>query len=146
LLDSVGALTELRAEGKIGEIGLSNVTVAQIEAARACTPIASVQNRLSLMDRADLSTARHCEQVGITYLAYQPLGGPGVRQADPVVAGVAERLGVSVQQVWLAWLLAQGECLLPLVGSTRPATILDSAAAVTTQLDTDDLRRLDQLA
>jgi len=142
LIDSVGALRELQNEGKVRNIGLSNVDIEQIEVARTVAPIASVQNRLAYAHRADLPTARHCADRGIAYLAYMPLGGAGRSAPDDAVRAVAERHGVSVQRVQLAWLLAQDAPVLPLVGATRPATIVDSAGAASLRLTEDDLARL----
>ena len=140
LADSVGALRELQEAGKIRSIGLSNVDVEQIEEARAVAPIASVQNRLAYAHRADLGTARHCADHGIAYLAYMPLGGTaGTFEPDDALRTVAERHGVSVQRVQLAWLLAQDAPVLPLVGATRPATIVDSAGAAGLRLTDADL-------
>ena len=142
LADSVGALRELQVAGKVRCIGLSNVDIRQIEAARAVASIASVQNRLAYAHRADLGTARHCADRGIAYLAYMPLGGTGRSAPDDALRSVAGRYGVSVQRVQLAWLLAQDVPVLPLVGATRPATIVDSAAAAGLRLTEDDLLRL----
>ena len=142
-VDSVGALRELQNAGKVRNIGLSNVDIEQIEVARTVAPIASVQNRLAYAHRADLPTARHCADRGIAYLAYMPLGGTDGRTApDDGLRTVAERHGVSVQRVQLAWLLAQDAPVLPLVGATRPATIVDSAGAADLRLADDDLARL----
>jgi aryl-alcohol dehydrogenase-like predicted oxidoreductase len=140
LAESVGALGELQAAGKVAEIGLSNVTVAQIEQARAEAPIATVQNRLSMADRSDLPTVLHCAGVGLRYLAYLPLGGSGTRLDDPVVTEVAARHGASAAQIWIAWVQAQGDHVTPLVGASRPATIRDSARAGHIKLDRGDLR------
>jgi diketogulonate reductase-like aldo/keto reductase len=101
-----------------------------------------VQNRLAYAHRADLPTARHCADRGIAYLAYMPLGGARRSAPDDAVRAVAERHGVSVQRVQLAWLLAQDAPVLPLVGATRPATIVDSAGAASLRLTEDDLARL----
>jgi aryl-alcohol dehydrogenase-like predicted oxidoreductase len=138
LTESVGALRELRDEGKIASIGLSNVSVAQIDEARAEAPIATVQNQLSMAVRGDLPTVAHCAEVGLRYLAYLPLGGSGSHLDTPA----AERLGVSAAQVWLAWVLAQGPHVTALVGASRPATIADSARADRLTLGPDDLALL----
>ncbi len=135
LADSVGALRDLQTAGKVAAIGLSNVSIEQVELARAEAPIASVQNRLSLADRADLATVAHCATVGLRYLAYQPLGGSGRRQDNPAIIEIAASLGASVPQVWLAWVLAQGAHVTPLVGSSRPETITESACAEQFLLD-----------
>jgi aryl-alcohol dehydrogenase-like predicted oxidoreductase len=139
LLESVEALAELRREGLIAAIGLSNVTTSQLDDARAVAPIASVQNRLSTGDRADLVTVADCESRGIAYLAYMPFGGP---DGDPgsAVAAIALARGVSTQRVQLAWLRALSPNVIPLVGASRPASILDSARYI--ELDAAELAQL----
>lgn len=127
LPDSVGALEQLRQEGKIAALGLSNVTVAQLDAALAVAPIASVQNRLSYGHPDDLPTALACAQRGVAYLAYAPFGGPSGRPPEAALS-IARRRGVSVHRVLLAWLRAQSPNIVPLAGASRPASISDSAA------------------
>lgn len=139
LAESVGALRDLRDEGRIARIGLSNVDIQQIEVARAVAPIAAVQNRLSYSTRGDLPVAEHCRRLGITYLAYMPLHGPD----DAALTAVAGRHGVSTQQVRVAWLLDRAPGVVPLVGSSRRSSIVDSLAALTLQLTPDDVSRLD---
>jgi len=133
LAESVDALGQLRREGKVAAIGLSNVTVGQLDAALAVAPIAAVQNRLSYGNPADLPTALACAQRNVAYLAYAPFGGPSGAPPEPALT-VADRRGVSVHRVLLAWLRAQSPNILPLVGASRPASIRDSA----TPLDLDD--------
>lgn len=130
LVESVGALRDLRHEGKVARIGLSNVDIEQITTAQAVTPIAAVQNRLSYSTRGDLPVAEHCRRLGIAYLAYMPLHGPD----DAALTEVASRHGVSTQRVRLAWLLTRAPGVVPLVGATRPASIVDSLAALTLTL------------
>lgn len=127
LADSVGALEQLRQEGKIAAIGLSNVTIAQLDEARAVAPIATVQNRLSYGQPDDRPTALACMERGIGYLAYAPFGGPSGQPPQAALA-VATRRGVSVHRVLLAWLRAQSPNIVPLAGASRPASIADSAA------------------
>lgn len=129
LPDSVGALEQLRQEGKIAAIGLSNVTVDQLDEALAAAPIAAVQNRLSYGEPGDLPTALACAERNIAYLAYMPLGGPSGTPPEGALA-VAKRRGVSVQRVLLAWLRDQAPNIVPLVGASRPASISDSAVPV----------------
>ena len=126
LLDSVGALEQLRQEGKIAAIGLSNVTIAQLDEARAVAPIATVQNRLSYGDPGDLPTARACLLRGVSYLAHSPFGGSS-GTPDGAALAVAKQRGVSVHRVLLAWLRAQSPNIVPLAGASRPASIADSA-------------------
>jgi aryl-alcohol dehydrogenase-like predicted oxidoreductase len=126
LADSVGALAQLRQEGKIAAVGLSNVSVAQLDEGSAVTRIEAVENRLSYADPADLPTALACERRGIAYLAYAPLAAPSGRPLEAALA-VAGRHDASVQRVMLAWLREQAPGIVPLVGASRPASIRDSA-------------------
>jgi len=137
--DSAGALGQLRHEGKIAAVGLSNVTLAQLDEARAVTPVDAVQNRLSYADPADLPTALACAGRGIAYLAYSPLAAPS---GPPLRAAltVAGRHHASVQRVMLAWLRAQAPSIVPLAGASRPASIRDSANLL--ELTRQDLAEL----
>lgn len=133
LADSIGALDQLRQEGKIAAIGLSNVTTAQLDQALTLAPIAAVQNRLAYGCPADLPTALACFERHVAYLAYSPLGGPS-GMPPAAAAAIAKRRGVSVPRVLLAWLRQQSPGIIPLVGASRPASIRDSA----TMLDLTD--------
>jgi aryl-alcohol dehydrogenase-like predicted oxidoreductase len=141
LADSVGALAELRQEGKIAAAGLSNVTLAQLDEARAVAPVDAVQNRLSYADPADLATALACAERGLAYLAYAPLAAPS-RPRQAAALSVAGRHGASVQRVMLAWLRAQAPNIVPLAGASRPASIRDSADPLA--LTPDDLAELSE--
>jgi aryl-alcohol dehydrogenase-like predicted oxidoreductase len=136
LAESVGALKELHCEGKIATVGLSNVTIPQLETAMAIAPVATVQNRLSYGQPADLLMALACAKRSIVYLAYMAFAGP-----PGAAAIIARRRGVSVHRVLLAWLRAQSPNIVPLVGASRPASIRDSAAPLDlTSQDLADLR------
>jgi pyridoxine 4-dehydrogenase len=139
LEDSVGALAQLQREGKIAAIGLSNVTVAQLDDALVIAPVAAVQNRLAFADPGDLPTALACARRGVAYLAYSPFGGPSGTPPQAALA-VARRRGVSVHRVLLAWLRRQSPNIVPLVGASRPASIQDSAAPLA--VDDRDLEEL----
>jgi pyridoxine 4-dehydrogenase len=146
LLESVGALAELHDEGKIAHIGLSNVSIPQLELARTGATIASVQNRLGFDYRSDLLMARLCSELGIVYLAYMPLGGTaraGPLPDDPRVK-VARNHQVSVEQVTLSWLRAQAPTIVPIVGSSSVSTIMDSAGSVSLELFPEERALLDQ--
>jgi aryl-alcohol dehydrogenase-like predicted oxidoreductase len=136
LAESVGALEELRQQGMIAAIGLSNVSTSQIDEALAVAPIATVQNRLSPEHRGDLATVVDCESRGIAYLAYMPFGG-GKELPGAAVSAIAAARQVSTQRVQLAWLRAWASNVLPLVGASRPTSILDSAELI--ELDHDEL-------
>ena len=148
--DSVGALADLRDEGKVRLVGLSNVTIDQIDEANAIVPVASVQNQLSPAFRSSGPEMAHCQERGIAFLAWAPLGGTGpaatLGWTHRAFSEVATRHGVSPQQVALAWSLAQGEVVIPIPGASRPATITDSASAAELSLEEDDLNLLGMVA
>jgi aryl-alcohol dehydrogenase-like predicted oxidoreductase len=145
--ESVGALAELREAGKIRMAGLSNVSIAQIDEARSIVPVVSVQNQFSPAFRSSAAELAYCGGLGIAFLAWSPLGGMSAASdlaaRHAAFGAVAGRLGVSPQQVALAWVLAQGEHVIPIPGSSRPETIRDSAAAAHVDLSADDLTLLD---
>ena len=148
LEESVGALADLRREGKIQHIGLSNVGLAELRRARAMAPIVSVQNRLSIFDRQDLRSGLvdACAAEGLAYLAYGPVGGMKgkVRTAqDALLRELAEARGVSTFRIALAWLLERSPSIIPIPGATRAASIVDSAAAADLELTGDERARLD---
>lgn len=146
--ESVGGLAELRDQGKIRLVGLSNVDVDQIDEARAVVPIASVQNQFSPAFLSSAGEIAHCAKHGIAFLAWSPLGGISsagrIGDHHSAYAVVARRHGVSPQQVALAWELAQSDVVIPIAGSRRPETIRDSAAAAALRLSEDDLALLEE--
>jgi aryl-alcohol dehydrogenase-like predicted oxidoreductase len=144
--ESLGAFKELRDEGKVRLVGISNVTIAQIEEALSVVEIATVQNEFSPRYRSSEEELRHCEKRGIAFLPWSPLGGMR-RAADlgsrhETFAEVASAHGVSPQRVALAWELALSPVVIPIPGATRPETITDSARAADLQLHPDDVQRL----
>jgi aryl-alcohol dehydrogenase-like predicted oxidoreductase len=140
--ESVGALRDLKDEGKVTHVGLSNVTVAQLEEAEAIVPIAAVQNELSLGYTSPIAKGEvaACEQRAIPFLAWSPLGGPRDAKDDPGGAAgrIAAERGVSRQRVQLAWLLSLSPAVVPIPGSRRPETILDSVAATEIELSAEE--------
>ena len=147
--ESVGALAELKEAGKVRLVGLSNVSVDQIRQARQLVQVASVQNEFSPRFRRSEGELAYCAAERIAFLPWSPLGGIG-RGRDlggrhRAFAEVAEAQGVSPQQVALAWQLAKAPVVIPIPGSSRPATIVDSAAATRLRLSDDELARLDRV-
>jgi aryl-alcohol dehydrogenase-like predicted oxidoreductase len=147
--ESVGAMAELKAAGKVRLVGLSNVSVDQIRQARELVEVASVQNEFSPRFRRSEGELAWCAANGIAFLPWSPLGGIG-RGRDlggrhRAFAEVAEAHGVSPQQVALAWELAKAPLVVPIPGASRPETITDSAAAAGLRLSADDLARLDRV-
>lgn len=139
--ETVGALADLRGEGLAREIGVSNVSAAQVREANAIVPLASVQNQTG-PDGVDGRVVRACSELGIGFLPYSPFGGPGraagLGDRHPSLAAVGARHGASAHQVCLAWLLALDEVVVPIPASTRPATIRSSAVAAELTLTDED--------
>lgn len=134
LAESVGALADLRREGKIRWVGLSNVSVAQIREATAIVPIVTVQNRLSPFFREALETGvvTHCAKEGIGFLAYSPVGGGRLNQKLPSIgalAPIAAAHATSPHAVVLAWVLAQGPTVIVIPGARTEAHTTDAARA-----------------
>jgi aryl-alcohol dehydrogenase-like predicted oxidoreductase len=142
--ESVGALKELQDEGNVRMVGVSNVTVAQLEEALAIVEVASVQNQLSLGYTGPLANGEveACTKRGVAFLPWSPLGGIGSADSAASVEGVrrvASERGVSPQRVALAWLLSLGPTVIPIPGASRPETILDSIGAAELRLTDDEL-------
>lgn len=132
--DSVGAVAQAQAEGKVRYVGLSNVSADQIEEALRIVPIQSVQNRYSWGHRAPESdgTLQKCRALGIAFLPWSPLGGiENAKNAgeDNELQSMAREQVISPQRAALQWLLSQYDRLIPIPGATRIASIEDSAAA-----------------
>lgn len=141
--DQIGALEQLRAEGKIRHIGLSEVGVAQIEEARRTVPIASVQNRYNLTDRRHEDVLDHCEAAGIAFIPWEPVSGGDHAAAEGPLARVAEEVGATPVQVMLAWLLARSPVMLPIPGTSSAAHLEENMAATRIELTREQLSRLD---
>ncbi|OJF12625.1 aldo/keto reductase [Couchioplanes caeruleus] len=118
LADQLGTLRELRAEGKIGRIGLSEVTVAELQQAREIVDVASVQNRYNLLDRVHEPVLVACERAGIAFMPWRPVAA-GTSGAKAEIAAVASETGATATQVALAWLLGRSPVMLPIPGTAR---------------------------
>jgi aryl-alcohol dehydrogenase-like predicted oxidoreductase len=142
LADQLGTLGELQAEGKIGHLGLSEVTVAELAQARRIVAVASVQNRYNLLDREHEGVLDACAEAGIAFLPWRPVH-PAVSAATGAIAAVAADLGATAAQVSLAWLLARAPVVCPIPGTASPAHLEENVAAATLHLTDHHLRRLD---
>jgi aryl-alcohol dehydrogenase-like predicted oxidoreductase len=150
LADSVGALAALQAQGKIGMVGLSNVTVAEIEEARTIVDVVSVQNRCGPFDRTawDDGVLPLCEKHGIAFLPWGPMGGKRGKQTvarDEALITVGRNHGISPFQTVIAWLLAKSPVMIPIPGASRPENATDSAGAAGIKLLPRDLAILDRV-
>ncbi|NUT93403.1 MAG: aldo/keto reductase [Saccharothrix sp.] len=149
IAESVGALAELLDEGKIRFAGVSNFNPAEIREANEVLGgrLASVQNQFSPAFRSSDPELELCHELGIAFLPWSPLGGMSAAgrlgERFTAFADVAGAHGVSPQQVCLAWMLAKSPVVVPIPGSSRPASIRDSAAAVHLVLTDEELKRLD---
>lgn len=145
--DSVGALADLRREGKIRHVGLSNVDVSHIREAQEIVPVVSVQNRCNLFDTGSFENGvvRYCEQHGIAFLPHSPVGGHGghARLAQHEELGhMAARLAVTPYELALAYLLAISPVMIPIPGASRTASVQSSARAAEIVLSDEDLAAL----
>jgi pyridoxine 4-dehydrogenase len=137
--DSVGALCDLRDEGKIGAIGLSNIGRRHLRSARALTSVASVQNRYNLLDRSSEAVLRECETAGIAFLPWAPVHGIG----HEVVVDMARRRNVTPNEICLAWLLQRSAVMAPIPGTSKIAHLETNVSAVDLILAPDEVSELD---
>jgi aryl-alcohol dehydrogenase-like predicted oxidoreductase len=148
--DSIGAIRDLLDEGMIRMAGISNADVHQIHTAQKTLGgrLVSVQNQYSPAFRSSEPELRLCDELGIAFLPWSPLGGiksaADLGSAYRPFAHVADELDASPQQVTLAWMLATSPVVVPIPGSSRPETIRASAAAADLQLTREQISRLDQ--
>jgi aryl-alcohol dehydrogenase-like predicted oxidoreductase len=148
--DVVASFRTLQEEGKIRAVGISNANVEEIDVAvEVLGPdgLASVQNEFSPRFLCSRDELAHCGGLGVAFLPWSPLGGTGSASKEvgtryTVFAEVGDELGVSPQQVVLAWELALGEHVIPIPGASRPESVIDSAAAASLDLDEDQLDRI----
>jgi pyridoxine 4-dehydrogenase len=136
LAESIGAIAELKAEGKIRHIGVSNVSEPQLREAQKITTIISVQNRYNATDRRSQSLVDLCEQEQLAFLPWAP-----IQQGDEnaAVARAARDHGVTQYQVILAWLLASSPQMLPIPGTGSPAHAEENIAAAGIELSPDEV-------
>ncbi|HEY3672605.1 MAG TPA: aldo/keto reductase [Acidimicrobiia bacterium] len=134
--DTIGALVELKEQGKIRHVGLSNVDEGHLRIAQAMVPVVSVQNRYNVTDRRSESMLDLCEQEEIAFLPYSPVQD---FEDNAVVADTAARHGVTVMQVLLAWLLARSPVMLPIPGTGSVAHLEENTNAATIELDASEV-------
>jgi aryl-alcohol dehydrogenase-like predicted oxidoreductase len=142
LAEQLGALVDLRAEGKIGRIGLSEVTVPEIEAAGAITPIATVQNRYNFADRSAEPVLDYCEAESIGFIPWFPMATGRLAGTGSPLRRIAEQLAVTPAQLALAWLLQRSPAILPIPGTSTVAHLEENVAAATIELTPDQIEQL----
>src|SRR3954463_6698636 len=137
-IESIGALADLRRSGEIRHLGISNVTVAQLELARSIAPVVSVQNAYNLRNRTSEDVLCACERLGIAFLPWYPLGGKRGLKALKIKQ-VASRRGLSHAALSVAWLLAKSPVMLPIPGTRSLDHLEDNARAAALKLTPEDL-------
>jgi len=146
LEESVGALAELQAEGKIRHVGLSSVDADQLARARQIVPIVSVQNRYSLVDRTDEDVLEACERDGLAFIPWYPLATGALARGGGGVDRVARAHGATPAQVALAWLLQHSAAMLPIPGTSSVAHLEENLGAVHLELSDAELTELAEAA
>lgn len=141
--DQVGALAEERRLGRIRHVGLSNVTLQQLDEALAIVPIASVQNRYNVLFRRFDDVVDACEARGIAFLPWYPLAAGPLARPEGVVGRVAQANGVTAAQISLAWLLARSPAICPIPGTSSLFHLEENCGAAGLVLGRDDLAALD---
>jgi pyridoxine 4-dehydrogenase len=140
--DQLGTLKDLQAQGKIKHIGLSEVSVRQIQHAQTIVPIVSVQNRYSVADRGSDDVLKYCETQKMGFIPWFPLGAGRVARADSPVSSMAARLKATPSQVALAWLLARSPVMLPIPGTSKVEHLEENVAAADLKIDETKLQNL----
>ncbi len=129
--DSIGALADLRREGKIRHLGVSNVSVDHLRRARAIVDVVSVQNYFHVADRPAEDVLDVCEAEGLAYLPWRPLNGGSLARPRPALRQAAENHEATPAQIALAWLLARSAVMLPIPGTSTVAHLEENVAAAT---------------
>jgi pyridoxine 4-dehydrogenase len=144
LEDQIGALLDLQREGKIRHIGLSEVSVREIEAVRRLAPVVSVQNRYNLVDRGSEEVLDYCARETIGFIPWFPLATGDLAKPGGPLAHVAERLGATPAQVATAWLLRKSPVMLPIPGTSKVTHLEENTAAALLDLDDSIMAELDR--
>src|SRR6059036_3076826 len=147
--ESLGAIKKAQDAGKIRHVGLSEVTVAEIEQAKKVMPIVSIQNRYNITDRESEAALNYCEKQKMGFIPWAPIGGSGTRslsKAGNALEAEAKRHNVSGVQLALAWLLQKSPVMLPIPGTSSLAHLEENMAAAKLQLSADEWKRIEALA
>src|SRR5213592_4613213 len=147
--ESLGAIKKAQDAGKIRHVGLSEVTVAEIEQARKVVPIVSIQNRYNITDRESEAALNYCQKEKMGFIPWAPMGGSGSRSLSKggnALEAEAKRHNVSVVQLALAWLLQRSAVMLPIPGTSSVAHLEENMAAAKLQLSPDEWKRIEDLA
>jgi pyridoxine 4-dehydrogenase len=144
--DQLGTLKDLQAQGKIKHIGLSEVSVQQIQHAQTIVPIVSVQNRYSIADRGSEAILEYCEKEKIGFIPWFPLAAGKMSGTASPLSRVAAKLKATPSQVALAWLLARSPVMLPIPGTSKVKHLEENVAAATLKIDSATFQELGSMA
>src|ERR1700724_438036 len=144
--DQLGTLRDLQAQGKIKHIGLSEVSVRQIQHARTVVPIVSVQNRYSVTDRGSEEVLEYCEKEKLGFIPWFPLAAGRVSGPESPISRMAARWKATPSQLALAWLLTRSPAMLPIPGTSRVEHLEENVAAAELKIDANKMRELDRMA
>jgi aryl-alcohol dehydrogenase-like predicted oxidoreductase len=144
--DQFGALKDLQAQGKIKHIGLSEVTVKQIQHAQTIVPIVSVQNRYSLTDRGSEDVLEYCEQQKLGFIPWFPLAAGKLSGANSPINRLATQWKATPSQIALAWLLSRTPVMLPIPGTSRVEHLEENVAAAGWKIDANQLKEIGRAA
>jgi len=142
LADQLGELALLKQEGKIGHIGLSEVSVAEIEAAQAITPIVSVQNLYNVANRQSEEVLEYCERNDLAFIPWFPIATGELAKPGGPLDAIAREHGATPAQLALAWLLRRSPVMLPIPGTSSVAHLEENVAAAQVQLTDDEYAAL----
>lgn len=136
-------MVEMQREGLVRALGLSNVSVADIEAARARFDVATVQNLYNLENRKSEDVLGYCTEQGIGFIPWFPIGSGRLAQPGSKLSPIAERLGATPSQVALAWLLKRSPVMLTIAGTSKVEHLEENTAAARLELSEEDFAALD---
>lgn len=140
------AIAQMQREGLIRHVGLSEVTIEEIQAAQKHFPVASVQNMYNMTQRQSEPVLDYCEQQNIGFIPWRPVGGGGIGGESRALQEVATRLGATPLQVSLAWLLKRSPVMIPIPGTSTVKHLEENVAAADLELSDEDFRLLDGAA
>ena len=141
--EQFGVLAELQREGKVRHLGLSEVSVADIERARRTLAIVSVQNRYNLVDRQYEDVLDYCTREEIGFIPWFPLLTGKLADAGGALARTAKRLGATPSQVALAWLLARSPVMLPIPGTSKVSHLEENMRGAEIEITAEDVKAID---
>jgi len=143
--EQFGVIADMQREGLIRQVGLSEVSVSDVEGARKYFSVVSVQNSYNILSRKHEAVLDYCEREGIAFIPWFPLGAGKLAREGSVLDRVAKRLGATPAQVALAWVLKRSPAMLPIPGTSRVAHLEENVAAATLELTDEEFSELDRV-